>query len=74
MCIATIAGGVIVLRRKRLEVEDCAPVYPDLDNSLALDDQSLRAAPKIDYASDPVVDVGPEKDFDGNELKDVEFI
>jgi hypothetical protein len=55
-----------VYKRKKVLTEDCAPVYPDLDNTLAMDDQSLRSA--------PVVDVGPEKDFDGNELKDVEFI
>lgn len=67
-CATAVAFGVVVYRRKRLLLDETADVpalYPDLDNSLALDDNSLR--------SSPMVDVGPEKDFDGNELKDVEF-
>ena len=67
VCATAIAFAVVAYRKRRMIIEDEAPsLYPDLDNSLALDDQSLR--------SSPIVDVGPEKDFDGNELKDVEFI
>jgi len=66
VCGAVMAFGAVVYRRQRIITElNVAPVYPDLDHNLALDDESFRAA--------PVVDVGPEKDFDGNELKDVEF-
>lgn len=67
MCVAVLGAGYH-LYRKRLAtgIEEVSPVYPDMDQNLALDDQSLRAA--------PVVDVGPEKDFDGNELRNVELL
>ena len=67
ICATIIAFGIVTYRRKRkaLTEDNVPPIYPDLGGSLALDDMSLRSA--------PVVDVGPEKDFDGNELRDVEF-
>lgn len=68
ICATLVAFGVVAYRRRKMinDEQDVPALYPDLDNSLALDDHSLRSC--------PVVDVGPEKDFDGNELKDVEFI
>lgn len=67
ICATILAFAFVTYRRKRkaLTDQDVPPIYPDLGGSLALDDMSLRSA--------PVVDVGPEKDFDGNELRDVEF-
>ena len=66
LCVAVIGAGYHVYQKKKVTEGDVPAVYPDLDNNLALDDTSLRAT--------PVVDVGPEKDFDGNELKNVELL
>lgn len=66
LCVGVIGFGYRTYQKKKVLTEDASPVYPDLDNSLALDDQSLRAG--------PVVDIGPEKDFEGNELRNVELL
>jgi len=67
LCVGVIGFVFHTYQKKKLLMdENVAPVYPDMDTSLALDDQSLRAA--------PIVDVGPEKDFDGNELRNVELL
>ena len=70
LCLGVIGAAYYVYQKRKLDVTDentnIAPVYPDMEGSLALDDQSLRAG--------PIVDVGPEKDYDGNELKNVELL
>jgi hypothetical protein len=74
VCLGVVAFGIVTYRRKRSEIEACTPpVYPDLDNSLALDDTSLRACPVKDFGG-PQLDFGPSLDFEGNELKNVELL
>lgn len=67
ICVGVMGFAYQTYQKKKLSAkEDVVPVYPDLDGALTLDEHSLRAA--------PIVDVGPEKDFDGNELKNVELL
>jgi hypothetical protein len=74
LCLGIVGFGIVTYRRKRSDIEECSPpVYPDLDNTLALDDNSLRSAPVKDF-NGPQLDFGPSVDFEGNELKNVELL
>lgn len=73
LCVAVMGAGYHVYKKKQVTEGDVPAVYPDLGDNLALDDQSVRPTP-VEMSSPPMVDVGPEKDFDGNELRNVELL